>query len=258
MIIHALHGAVGAPSDWDGLSAALADTATVRPVDLHARVAPFATFARAFNLEAAQEDEAVRSSCADGDPGSGARAARLLLGYSLGGRLALHALVAEGAAVWRGAVIVSAHPGLPAADAAGRRTRLAGDLAWSRRAAAGSWDAFLEAWNAQPVFAGGAPPADRRPLERIRDRVAASFDTWSLARQDDLLAAGLAAVDVPVLWITGERDPRFTALAREACRRIPSAEHVVVPGAGHRVPWEAADAFARAIRWFASARAIVT
>src|SRR5688572_14927036 len=87
----------------------------------------------------------------------------ILLGYSMGGRLALQLLQQQS---FRCAVIVSA--GLNAPDAERRRR----DEEWARRFEIEEWSALMQAWSAQPVFGGHVMP-----------RREADYDRAELARQ---------------------------------------------------------------------------
>ncbi len=238
-----LHGAVGLAADWRDTGAALAARGTgTRAVDLwrflDCRPMPLPEFGKALSAEAA--GEVTR--------GSG----RVLCGYSMGGRLALHALLAD-ASPWQGAVIVSAHPGLEDADE--RAARLAADADLAARALAGDWAAFLDDWNSQPVLAGGAvgdggdPHRRAARLRQRRREIARSFLDWSLGAQEPLWDR-LAGIRIPVLWITGAEDPKFTALAGRAAAIMPDARHLVIDGAGHRVPWQNPAAFQDALDGF--------
>jgi pimeloyl-ACP methyl ester carboxylesterase len=63
--------------------------------------------------------------------------------------------------------------------------------------------------------------------------------------------ADLAAIDVPTLVIVGAREPRSTIDgAREWASWIPGAEFVVLPGAHHAAPREAAPAWNAAVQGF--------
>ena len=61
---------------------------------------------------------------------------------------------------------------------------------------------------------------------------------------------GCGEISIPVLWIAGENDPKFLALAERAVSLIPNAHLAIAPGAGHRVPWEAEAWFAETVRGF--------
>src|SRR5690606_21950754 len=74
-----------------------------------------------------------------------------LVGYSLGGRLALHALK-ENPKLWQQVFLLSTNPGLQDDSARGIRARQ--DQAWAEKFKSDPWDEVLEHWNAQAVFDG--------------------------------------------------------------------------------------------------------
>lgn len=223
-MMHCLHGAVGSFRDWRPLQAAL--SIPVRALDLW----------RFFDGEIpnlAQAGRVIAGNVNEGD---------LLLGYSLGGRLALHALLAA-PEKWRAAVIVSAHPGLTK----GHEERLAADQKWGELARQ-DWPGFLEQWNAQAILSG-SPVGMTQASRDDQDAVARSFADWSLGRQQDLRPL-LPSVTCPVLWLTGDKDQKFSSLAVEAVELLPSARHQVLPGCGHRLPWESPGPFLAAVETF--------
>jgi 2-succinyl-6-hydroxy-2,4-cyclohexadiene-1-carboxylate synthase len=160
----------------------------------------------------------------------------VLLGYSMGGRLALDLLQRKR---FDEAVIISA--GLNAPDEA-RKQR---DEEWARRFESEEWSSLMRAWNAQEVFGG-----------HVVDRREEDFDRAKLARQlrEDSPAVlpppQLERIETPVLWIAGERDPKYIDIARRAVARLPHAELWICPNAGHRVPWEQPDALVSRLRVF--------
>lgn len=232
-----LHGAVGMAADWRGFAKNLAAAGIgSRAVDLWRFLEccpmPLPDFGKAFNADAG--GEVFRGG------------SRALLGYSMGGRLALHALL-EKDHPWQAAVIVSAHPGLEE-DCSGRR---AADAEWASMALTGNWQEFLNAWNAQPILTG-TPPRDPRASGNLvtrRREVARSFVDWSLGNQQPLWDR-LSEISIPVLWIAGENDPKFLTLAERAVSLMPKGFLSIAPGAGHRVPWEAETWFADQIAGF--------
>jgi 2-succinyl-6-hydroxy-2,4-cyclohexadiene-1-carboxylate synthase len=233
-VLWCLHGFLGSGADWDTLRASWPDDLPpLRSPDLFAgppRDRSLTAFGERFSAEVAAADPAP-----------------LLLGYSLGGRLALHALLAR-PALWRGAVIVSAHLGLP--DPQARTARQADDAAWARRFRDEPWPDVMRDWNARDVFGGREPTLARDGASYDRTALAQALDTWSLGRQDDL-APGLASLTVPILWIAGADDPRYVAQGRRAANRAPSIRLAVAPGAAHRVPWEAEEWFGETVVEFA-------
>jgi 2-succinyl-6-hydroxy-2,4-cyclohexadiene-1-carboxylate synthase len=98
------------------------------------------------------------------------------------------------------------------------------------------WGAFLDQWNAQTLFSEVTPALRSRQaaLEPRREAIATAFETWSLGRQEDLRSR-LGRFTGPVVWITGERDLRFTRIGAEMAAVFQDFRHVVVPGVGHRV-----------------------
>lgn len=247
MTLHCLHGFLGAPGDWDDFRSALGGRmpalsprdAIVTPdffgADAFPSAASLASWADAY---AARWVQVPRPS------------GTILLGYSLGGRLALH-LAVQWPQLWEGIIIVGAHPGLDSDEA--RAQRRARDETWARHFETEPWDTLTEAWNAQPVFAGRAalrPP--RREQDFDRARLADALRRWSLGAQQPLWPR-LAAISCPVLWVAGEDDTAQIPICRRVQEHLPHAQVQVIPGAGHRVPWEQPDVFAARVAEFLGA-----
>ena len=214
-----LHGNVGTGADWAPVLDALPDS-----------MKEAATTPILWTEVCASYEAWVSSFC---DSIAGEQVRPLLVGYSLGGRLALHALTAR-PDCFSGAVILSAHTGLP--DIRERDARLERDRYWAAQAEA-DWGDFLTHWMAQSVFDGGSDLEDREALIIWQKQIARAFDVWSLGRQDDLLPK-LRVLSLPMLWVTGQRDVRFTEIAAKACQEMNDSKHTIVEGAGHRVPWD--------------------
>lgn len=222
-----LHGAVGMAADWREFGKNLARAGIgSRAVDLWRFLdccpMPLPDFAKALNAEA--KGDIFR--------GSG----RALLGYSMGGRMALHSLL-EPDHPWQAAVIVSAHPGLEIEQE--RAARRASDAAWASMALTGNWPQFIDRWNSQAVFAGNTlreVKASGGLIQRRRE-IARSFVDWSLGAQESLWER-LAEISIPVLWIAGAQDSKYVELAERAVSQMPQASLAIAPEAGHRVPWE--------------------
>ena len=234
-----LHGAVGLAADWRGLSDHLAGRQiSTRAVDLwrflECDPMPLDRFGPAFNADAS------------GNPDRGQ--SRMLAGYSMGGRLALHALLQKDHP-WKAAVIIGAHPGLE--DESERAARAGTDAEWASRALLSTWTEFLDAWNAQPVLQGADihDGRARSQLQLRRREIGRSFVDWSLGNQEPLWDR-LGEIKVPVLWIVGENDAKFRELGERACQQLPQGSLAIAPGAGHRVPWQAADWLGEAVGKF--------
>jgi 2-succinyl-6-hydroxy-2,4-cyclohexadiene-1-carboxylate synthase len=169
----------------------------------------------------------------------------VLLGYSMGGRLALQTLLRSN--TFDCAVIVSA--GLNVES--GREERRTRDEQWAQRFESEPWEDVMRDWNAQPVFGG-----------HVVERFERDYDRRELARQLrenspgvlPPLAPRLHEIDIPVLWIAGERDHAYVQVGERAVGLLPHGELWICPDAGHRVPWEQPRAFADRLREFLSAR----
>ena len=170
-----------------------------------------------------------------------------LAGYSMGGRIALHAALALGPRIDR-LVLIGASSGI--ADVAEREARRADDDAFAEEIEDLDIEAFARRWAQTPVLAG-QPPAMLAAVhaDRLRNRPA------GLARALRGLGTGalpslwdrLGEIAVPVALVVGECDAKFRAIAGEMAAALPDAAVVVVPGAGHAVHLETPDAVAGVI-----------
>jgi 2-succinyl-6-hydroxy-2,4-cyclohexadiene-1-carboxylate synthase len=187
-------------------------------------------------LEAVVEDVLTR-----------ARGRFTLVGYSMGGRIALHVALAAPGRIER-VVLIGASPGI--ADPVAREERRRADEELSVEIERSSIEEFASRWAQTPVLAG-LPPAvlDAAHVDRLRSTPA------GLARALRGLGTGalpslwdrLGELQMPVTLVVGERDSKFQGIASEMAGRIPAADVVVVPGAGHAVHLEAAEAIVGAL-----------
>lgn len=165
----------------------------------------------------------------------------VLAGYSMGARLALGAALLPGHSL-RATLLVGGHVGL--ATAAEREARAAQDAARAAALRSQGLERFVQAWEAQPLFETqrALPEALQAQQRQVRlaheaQALAWAFEVGGLACMPDLRPA-VAAARQPLLWLTGARDTRFTALAASLVRP-PWVTHRVVAGAGHNLLLEA-------------------
>jgi 2-succinyl-6-hydroxy-2,4-cyclohexadiene-1-carboxylate synthase len=167
-----------------------------------------------------------------GPPGSA------LVGYSLGGRLALHAALREPSR-YAALVLVGASAGIE--DPAEREERRAADEALAAWMEERPIEEVVARWESQPVFAGQPPD-----LVASQRAGRLSHDPRLLARL--LLSAGqgalepvwhrLGELEMPLLAVAGERDERYAGAARRLAGAAPRGEARLVPGAGHAPQFE--------------------
>jgi 2-succinyl-6-hydroxy-2,4-cyclohexadiene-1-carboxylate synthase len=173
------------------------------------------------------------------------------LGYSLGGRVALHLALAQPEQV-TALVLIGAHPGYEDADE--RRARASADDEKADQLEAVGLETFLDEWLAQPLFASLPRSADQREERLTNDPVAlaATLRNLSTGRQSPLWDR-LPSLSMPVLYLVGEDDPTYVRLGRQAVAAIgPNATLEQVPGAGHAAHLEQPDFVAQRVRAFLS------
>ena len=160
--IFALHGFLGSPSDWQLLEKAF-PKAKLHAVDLFDKrySQSLIDWAKSFNESAKQSN-----------------GKRILIGYSLGGRLALHALL-DNPSLWSAAILISANPGLKSEQE--RSDRLASDSRWASRFLIESWDVLLDDWNKQPIFANDSFSFQRCEKDFSRAQLAEALEVGRLA-----------------------------------------------------------------------------
>jgi 2-succinyl-6-hydroxy-2,4-cyclohexadiene-1-carboxylate synthase len=153
------------------------------------------------------------------------------VGYSLGGRLCMHAALMYPHLV-RGLAVVGASPGV--ADETERAARRAADNKLADHIVDVGVEAFLQEWLAQPLFAG---------LQLDDDQVADRLQNTAEGLANSLRHAGAGAqgslwprlreINMPVLTIAGELDLKFVAIARQIAASVPEGTSIEVAGAGH-------------------------
>ncbi len=178
-----------------------------------------------------------------------------LLGYSMGGRVALAAAIAHPERI-ASLILESASPGL--ADAAERQARIASDNGLAELAERDGIEAFVARWERTPLFA----TQDRLP-EEVRARLRAQrLANRSMGLANSLRGLGtgvqpplwerLGELRLPCLIMAGELDGKFMGLARKMADAIAGARIALVAGAGHTIHLEQPAAFTQLVMEFLS------
>jgi len=169
----------------------------------------------------------------------------VVVGYSMGGRLALHAALRS---EFAGLVVLGSSAGIDDADERHRRRTADEELAdWIE---AHSIDEVVDRWERNPVFASQATElvAAQRP-----GRLAHSpADLARLLRSGgqgalDPIWDRLGSLEMPVLALAGENDLTYRAASERIASLVPRGQHGVIAEAGHAAHLEAPEAVRDAI-----------
>ncbi len=174
------------------------------------------------------------------------------VGYSMGGRVALHAALAQPDRVEQ-LVLIGATAGID--DAIERDARRRADERLAERIESVGTARFIDEWLTNDLFAGLTDATAQRSdrLRNTPEALAASLRSTGTGTQQPLWDR-LDELTLPVLVLVGERDAKFALLGRRLVDRLPSASLVVVPDAGHSVHLEQPEATVRAVTDFSFKR----
>lgn len=170
-----------------------------------------------------------------------------LLGYSMGGRLALYTAIHYPAAV-RSLILESASPGLDSMDE--RRARLEQDTRLAGRIKEEGVQKFVDDWERLPLWATQSDAIRARlRTQRLQNNpvgLANSLLGMGTGAQPSLWPH-LPALSMRALLIAGALDPKFAGTARQMRDHIPLAELSIIPDAGHTTHLEQPEAFRQTV-----------
>jgi len=220
--IHVLHGFLGLPSDWQSVFSDSKHSYFFHSLSDHAFTTedPFDSWVNAFLAHV--------NSMQSQKP-------KILVGYSLGGRLALHCLKKK-PNLWSGGVLISTNPGLESTQE--QEQRLKSDEQWAHLFEVGEWEHVVSQWNKQGVFSHEPFFAMRKENQFSRSLLAKQLRFFSVARQQNFRPF-LKKIPIPLLWVTGQKDTKFQAIQTQIQQLSNlNISCVSVANAAHRVPWE--------------------
>ncbi len=245
-----LHGFTGSGANWRDVSAAWEAQHTVIAVDLLGHGESSAPDDPAcYQMQQAAADLHIAIGSFTAEPVH-------LLGYSMGGRLALYYALRYPV---RSLILESASPGLATEDE--RRARRESDERLADEIEREGIHAFVDRWERLPLFATQA-----RLPESVRARLRAqrlSNHPRGLANSLRGMGTGvqpslwewLPELNVPTLLIAGVEDAKFAATAAQMRDRIPGAQLAMIAEAGHTTHLEQPDRFAEVVRRFLTVQA---
>jgi 2-succinyl-6-hydroxy-2,4-cyclohexadiene-1-carboxylate synthase len=239
-----LHGFTGSVRSWDDIVPRLVEVAQVIAIDLigHGQSASPPAPSR-YTLELCARDLLQlldRLHLAQVD----------LLGYSMGGRVALHFATAAPARI-RKLILESASPGIE--DAADRDNRVRSDAALAERIMANGIDAFVAEWERQPLLAlqphvSGDVRERQHVLRLLNNLTGLANSLLGMgAGQQVPLWSRLPELDLPVQLIVGQADARYVAVGERMRHSLPRAGLAVVAEAGHTAHLDQPEAFGRIV-----------
>lgn len=170
------------------------------------------------------------------------------VGYSMGGRVALHAALAHPDRL-RGLVLIGATAGIDTDDE--RAARREADERLAQRIEREPLGEFIDAWLDNALFAGLSPQAAQRD-DRLRNApagLASSLRMCGTGTQEPLWSR-LGEIAVPTLVLAGEHDAKFRGLGERLADGIDDARLRVIADSGHSVHLEQPEATVDALVGF--------
>lgn len=216
--IIALHGFLGHPRDFKPLSL----NGLIAPNIFCTPLCPLEPWARRFNSIVADQP--------------------ILMGYSMGGRLALHCLLGD-PKIFKAAIILAAHPGLN--DQQLRRERSAYDGIWATEFLKTPWASLMREWDKAPALCSSKAIV-RAETDFSRRALASSLRYFSLGRQQ-FLAPKINELSLPILWLSPENEAEKVASIKLS---NPNSEMVQIRRGGHRFMFEDPQLVANLINRF--------
>lgn len=215
--IIALHGFLGRPNDFKGLNI----SGIIAPNLFLLPICPLKTWAQRFiQMHPPQS---------------------IIIGYSLGGRLALHCLVNH-ESHYRAAIIIAAHPGLKSSRE--RIERVKNDDVWAKKFLSDPWTDLMNDWNTQSTLKSSAI-ISRNERDFCRVALAKSLSHFSLGKQDNL-APFINQLTLPILWLyASDEEERHQSISL----RHPLSRKLCISG-GHRFMFDHQHVVSKAIHMF--------
>jgi 2-succinyl-6-hydroxy-2,4-cyclohexadiene-1-carboxylate synthase len=175
----------------------------------------------------------------------------ILVGYSLGGRIALY-LAIHFPQYFQRVILESTSPGL--SSQLERDRRIVQDSQLAEQLESMDLATFLQQWYSQPLFTSfvqhpNYQAAIARRLTNDPFKLAKSLRFMGLGTQPALWDK-LAEIQVPLLLIVGELDPKFVKLNRLMTQNCLQAKLRIVSHTGHNVHFEHPAKFSSLLIYF--------
>ncbi len=246
-----LHGFSGSSASWEEFCSMIADRYRTIAVDLpgHGR-SDIPDQPQRYSMQAVANDiMTLFASIAIERP--------YLLGYSMGGRLALFFAI-NNPGLCRSLILESASPGIDSADL--RQKRIQEDELLANKIEADGIPSFVDQWQQLPIFESqkDLPRAKQKWQKQQRLNSSASGLANSLrgmgtGRQPSLWPK-LSALRLPVLLLSGALDQKYIEINKQMVSKILDSELKIMPRAGHNIHLEFPDYFEKTVVTFLKSR----
>ncbi|MBE9047224.1 2-succinyl-6-hydroxy-2,4-cyclohexadiene-1-carboxylate synthase [Pleurocapsales cyanobacterium LEGE 10410] len=175
-----------------------------------------------------------------------------LVGYSMGGRIALY-LTVYFPQYFQGVILESASPGL--ATQPERDRRIEQDWQLAARLESQGLAQFLKQWYANPIFASFVrhPNYEQAIAHRQQNepnKLVKSLRYTGLGMQPSLWHC-LSNIQIPILLVVGEFDAKFVAINQKIAGLCRQSKLNIVKNSGHNVHFEQPKEFIKLVKLFA-------
>lgn len=229
-----LHGFTGSHETWQPLVDQLSEAHLVTTLDLPGHGISDMPVAQSWSFTTVVDDLAWIIASQLGGSAD-------ILGYSMGGRLALGLAVSHPGRV-RNLILESTSPGI--SDDQERRARQLADEQLAERISTGGLEAFVTDWERLPMWDSQAVLPDNVLLRQRQIRLgqnphglAANLRATGTGAQPSYWDR-LPGFRVPALLIAGELDTKFAEIAAGMHESLPHSRLEIVTSAGHAVHLE--------------------
>lgn len=238
-VVFALHGFLGRPEDWSPLFQAMrADCSELLGVavpymDIRGLTpdVPLDRWGENFCIWANKQYP---------------KSKKILLGYSMGGRLALHA-AASRPEMWDKVILLSTHFGLNSDSE--KRLRRDEDQRWAYKFLNADFKTVMDEWNRLPVFFGSRSEPERTAEQFEVELLAKALSQWSVSKQKCFLE-DKSWVRENALWIAGENDSKYVNFLKVIGDTLPKHKINIIADSGHRVHFDQTELLADVILKF--------
>jgi pimeloyl-ACP methyl ester carboxylesterase len=219
---HFFHGFLGAPKDWDQTLKKMPKNWNFFCHDLLLDTANFSNDQSYFKQWVDLKVKEFANPKKD----------RILIGYSLGGRL----IMSLPEACYKKAIYIASHPGLDTE----REERLKSDQFWVERMMQVNWIDWIRAWNEQDVFKNDKNRPDRIEQFKNKEQWQKILFMFSLAQQENNLEK-LKSKAYKSHWGCGELDEVYLNIKKRLSKILKPSHLFQIKNSGHGVIFDQPD-----------------